>query len=136
MTMKLLDTTFLIHYWGGDERVEEYLESHEEGSEFFTTTLNVKEIAVGRELQGTFDRREILSQFDWLSIRPFSVEHAMIAGQLEAELHRDDTVNRDRINSLQGDLLIGAVARELGATVVTENADDFERLDGVAVESY
>lgn len=136
MTMKLLDTTFLIHYWGGDERVEEYLESHEEGSEFFTTTLNVKEIAVGRELQGTFDRREILSQFDWLSIRPFSVEHAMIAGQLEAELHRDDTVNRDRINSLQGDLLIGAVAKELGATVVTENADDFERLDGVAVESY
>lgn len=136
MAMKLLDTTFLIHYWGGDERVEEYLESHEEGSEFFTTTLNVKEIAVGRELQGTFDRREILSQFDWLSIRPFSVEHAMIAGQLEAKLHRNDTVNRDRINSLQGDLLIGAVARELGATVVTENADDFERLDGVAVESY
>ncbi len=49
--MKLLDTTFLIHYWAGWEAVEDYLETHEE-EEFVTTTLNIKEIAVGREIQG------------------------------------------------------------------------------------
>ncbi|WP_435181042.1 type II toxin-antitoxin system VapC family toxin [Halorussus sp. AFM4] len=133
--MKLLDTTFLIHYWAGREEVRDYLERNEE-VEFTTTTLNIKEIAVGRELQGKFDRHEILSKFEWLRIVPFRTEHAFIAGQLEAELHRDESVNRDRINSLAGDVLIAAVAKETGATVVTENTDDFESLDGVSVESY
>ena len=39
--MKLLDTTFLIHYWGGVDGVAEYLEANEE-SEFVTTSLNIK----------------------------------------------------------------------------------------------
>lgn len=136
MAIKLLDTTFLIHYWAGSENVEAYLERHEEESEFVTTTINVKEIAVGRALQDAFDRNEIRSQFGWVSLVPFRVEHAFIAGELEADLHRDETVNRDKINSLYSDLLIGAVAKQLGATVVTQNTDDFERLDGVDVETY
>jgi predicted nucleic acid-binding protein len=32
--------------------------------------------------------------------------------------------------------LIAAVAKATGATVVTQNTDDFELLDGVSVESY
>lgn len=133
--MKLLDTTFLIHYWAGREDARDYLEQHEE-SEFTTTTLNVKELAVGRELQGELDRHELLSTFDWVRIIPFQTEHAFIAGQLEATLHRDETVNQDKINSLTGDALIGAVATELGAPVVTKNSADFDSLDGVSVETY
>jgi predicted nucleic acid-binding protein len=133
--MKLLDTTFLIHYWAGRENTGEFLERNEE-SEFITTTLNVKEIAVGRDLQGKLDRHEILSTFGWLDIVPFGTDHAVIAGQLEAALHRDESVNQDRINSLAADLLIAAVAKERGATVVTENTDDFELLDDVSVETY
>lgn len=133
--MKLLDTTFLIHYWAGREGVRDFLERHEE-SEFATTTLNIKEIAVGRELQGKLDRHEILSKFEWLHIVPIRTEHAFVAGQLEAELQRDDSVNQDRINSLTGDVLIAAVATETGATVVTENVDDFEIFDDVSVEPY
>lgn len=133
--MKLLDTTFLIHYWAGRDAVGEYLERHEE-SEFATTTLNLKEIAVGRDLQGELDRHEILSTFEWVDVVPFRTEHAFVAGQLEADLHRDRDVNQDRINSLTGDVLIAAVARERGATVVTRNVDDFERFEGVSVEAY
>ncbi|SEH13393.1 hypothetical protein SAMN04487967_1343 [Natronorubrum sediminis] len=133
--MKLLDTTFLIHYWAGREAVGDYLETHDE-EEFVTTTLNIKEIAVGREIQGVLDPVEIESQFEWTTILPFRVEHAVIAGELEAEFHRDETVNRDKINSLSGDLLIAAVAKEVGATVVTKNTDDFQLFDGVSVESY
>jgi hypothetical protein len=133
--MKLLDTTFLIHYWAGHENVREYLARNEE-SEFVTTTLNVKELAVGRELQGKLDRHELLSRFEWVEVLPFWTEHAFVAGELEARLHRDEDVNRDRINSLMGDVLIAAVAKAAGATVVTENTDDFAVLEGVPVEGY
>ena len=133
--MKLLDTTFLIHHWAGQDAVADYLERHEE-SEFATTTLNIKEIAVGRELQGKLDPFEIKSQFAWVRTIPFQLEHAILAGELEAALHRDEQINQDKIKSLAGDVLIAAVAKATGATVVTQNTDDFELLDGVSVESY
>lgn len=133
--MKLLDTTFLIHYWGGIEEAGAYLEAHEE-HEFVTTTLNLREIAVGRALQGRLDRHEIRSTFDWLSVVPFTLDHAFHAGKLEADLRSNTTYNQDKINALTGDSLIAAVAKERGATVVTENVDDFELFDGVSAESY
>lgn len=132
--MKLLDTTFLIHYWAGVEAVAEYLEANEE-REFVTTTLNLKEVAVGRALQGKLDRAEILTRFDWIRVVPFEAEHAFVASRLEADLRAGD-LNEDGINALAGDLLIAAVARAEGATVVTRNVDDFERFDGVTVEAY
>ncbi|MCY4732634.1 PIN domain-containing protein [Natronomonas gomsonensis] len=133
--MKLLDTTFLIHHWAGRDAVADYLERHEE-CDFVTTTLNIKEIAVGRELQGRLDPFEIKSQFAWVRTISFQLEHAILAGELEAALHRDEQINLDKINSLAGDVLIAAVAKATGATVVTRNRDDFELLDGVSVESY
>jgi predicted nucleic acid-binding protein len=133
--MKLLDTTFLIHYWGGVDAVADYLESNDE-SEFATTALNVKEIAVGRELQGELDPHEIRSTFDWVTMLPFTVEHAFVAGELEATLRRDDAFDQDKIHSLAGDLLIASVATERNATVVTRNRTDFELFDGVSVETY
>lgn len=136
MTRRVLDTTFLIHYWGGEPRAERYLETHEEETEFLTTTLNLKEIAVGRRLQDAFDREGILATFDWLTIVPFGIDHAFAAGELEATLRRNESLNQDRVNSLLGDLLVAAVARDLDAAVVTENVDDFERFDDVAVETY
>lgn len=133
--MKLLDTTFLIHYWGGMDTVADYLTANED-VEFCTTTLNIKEIAVGRELQGQLSRPEIESTFDWVTIVPFTIDHAMIAGELEAALHRDTQINQDKINSLAGDLLIAAVAKERNATVVTQNTADFDLFDGVSTETY
>lgn len=136
MATKLLDTTFLIHYWAGREAVGEYLEAHEETSDFVTTTINLKEIAVGRKLQGKFDPVEIRSKFEWVEIVPFSSEHAMLAGEMEAALRADDDVNQQKVNELTGDLFIAAVAADLNATVVTQNVEDFEMLGGVSVEAY
>ena len=133
--MKLLDTTFLIHYWAGRERVKEYLETHPD-TEFATTTLNLKEIATGRAIQAKLNRHEIRSRFDWTTIIPFQFAHAMVAGELEAALHTDDETNQDKINALTGDVLIAAVAKHEGATVVTKNADDFKQFSGVSVEAY
>lgn len=133
--MKLLDTTFLVHYWGGDPETRHYLERHAD-EEFITTTLNIKEIAVGRALQGQYDPHEIRSTFEWVDIVPFRIDHSFVAGQFEAALHRMEGVNQDKINALAGDLLIAAVANAAGATVVTKNTDDFEFFEGVSVESY
>lgn len=133
--MKLLDTTFLVHYWGGVDEVADYLEAHAE-SEFVTTAFNIKEIAVGRELQGELDRPEIRATFDWVTIVPFDMNHAFLAGELEAELHRNPEIDQDKLNSLTGDLLIAAVAKEKNAAVVTQNTNDFEMFDGVSVDTY
>ena len=133
--MKLLDTSFLIHYWAGRESVEDYLETYGE-EEFVTTTLNIKEIAVGRAIQEKLDPYEIHSTFRWTTIIPFQAEHAFTAGELEAALHQDDSINQDNINSIAGGLLIASVAKETGATVVTQNTDDFKIFDGVFVDSY
>lgn len=136
MTRKLLDTTFLIHYWAGTPAVEDYLDRHEETTEFVTTPINLKEIAVGRKLQGKFDPAEIHSTFEWVEVVPFDLEHAFHAGELEACLRGDSEFNQDEINSLTADLLITAVARELDVPVVTRNTDDFELFDGIDVETY
>lgn len=133
--MKLLDTTFLIHYWGGKAAVHQYLEANED-SEFITTTLNLNEIVVGQALQGQLDREEINATFDWVNIVPFAREHAFFAGELEAELHRSEDMNQDKINALTGDILIAAVAKAKNAIVVTKNVRDFEQLRGVDVETY
>lgn len=133
--MKLFDSTFLIEYLNGDHAVSEYLEANQ-NAEFTTTAHNIREIAVGQELSGGLDPAATLVTFEWLRIIPFSTEHAFAAARLEADLHRDETVNQDYINSVTTDLLIAAVGRVEGATVVTRNITDFERFGGVDVETY
>lgn len=135
METKLLDTTFLTHHWAGRDRVAAYLEAQSDATEYVTTTINLKEIAVGRKLTGAFDPVEIRAQFEWVRVVPITSEIAWEVADLEARLHGDGEINRDRINSLAGDAIIAGAASELGATVVTENVEDFERL-GVAVEGY
>ena len=134
--MKLLDTTFLIHYWGGRDAVADYLGAHEESATFVTTTINLKELAVGRTIQGGTPREEIRSRFSWVEVVPFTTEHAVLAGNIEADLRTNAGPNQDKLNALAGDILVAAVARDLDAPVVTRNVEDFELLDGVEVETY
>lgn len=136
MATKLLDTTFLVHYWRGEESVAAYLAAHEDATEFVTTTINVKELAVGRELQGTTDHRDLLETFGWVRLVPFDVDHALAAARMEAVLRGDETVDGHEVNALAGDVLIAAVADVLDAPVVTRNTADFERFEGVSVETY
>jgi predicted nucleic acid-binding protein len=135
LTTKLLDTPFLIHYWAGRDAVASYLDANEDDAAFLTTTINLKEIAVGRRLQDELEPAEIRATFDWLEIVPFYPEHAFTAAELEAPLHEDESTNRDEVNSLAADALVAAVAEAADATVVTRNVADFERL-GVDAETY
>lgn len=89
----------------------------------------------------------IRSRFAWLTIVPFDAERAFVAGRLEAPLHTDESVGQDEIDALTGDVLVAAVAKDLGATVVTKNATDsrfdytknatdFDYFAGVEAETY
>lgn len=80
--------------------------------------------------------RDIVGTFDWVRIVPFELDHAIVAGELEASLRVDDTVTRRQIDALGADVLIAGIGRHLDAPVVTRNVDDFERFDGVVVEPY
>jgi len=71
-----------------------------------------------------------------VTLVPFDVEHAFVATELEATFRQRSDIEPDRLNSLTGDLLIAAVARERNATVVTKNTRDFELFGGVPVEAY
>ena len=132
--MKLLDTTFLVDYERGEEAVAEYLEANE-AAEFVTSTLCVKELAVGKHIIDDPTLADVLAPYGWLEVVPFRTGHAVAAGEMEAELHADGSVSREYIDAVAGDLLIAAVARTMDATVVTNNREDFERFD-VAVEGY
>ena len=134
MTTHLFDTTFLIDYLGGDDGVRKYLEATEE-EPLYTTSLNVKEVAVGHRLTDTFDRASFATTFDWLEVVPFTTEHAVEASRFEAALHRDENVTRRGVDAAAADLLIAAVASVEGATIVTRNGDDVERFD-VPVADY
>ncbi len=135
METKLLDTTFLIHHWGGRESVRSYLERQPDGTEYVTTTVNLKEIAVGRKLTDEFDPVEIRSQFEWVRFVPITPSIAWEIAEIESQLYRDEAIEQDRINALAGDAIIAGAASELGATVVSNNVADF-RLLGVPVEAY
>lgn len=135
METKLLDTTFLVHHWGGYQDVKTYLEAQSEHTDYVTTTINLKELAVGRKLTGDFDPVETRAQFQWVRVVPITADIAWNAAELEAPLYADTDVNRDRINDLTGDVLIAGAAAHLDASVVTKNVDDFEEL-GVTAEAY
>lgn len=133
--MKLLDSTFLAHHARGTEAVAEYLSAHDD-EEFVTSTINVKEIAVGALTVADPTKEELLADLGWVRILSFTAEHAYFAAEFEAELRADPDVQQDQINSLMGDLLIAGVARSIDAPVVTRNVEDFKRFDGVSVEEY
>ena len=132
--MKLLDTTFLVDYERGEDAVAEYLEENE-AADFVTSTLCIEELAVGKHVVGDPTGADVLAPYGWLEVVPFRIDHAVAAGEMEAELHADESVNREYINAIAGDLLIAAVARAMDVTVVTNNRENFERFD-VAVEGY
>jgi predicted nucleic acid-binding protein len=135
METKLLDTTFLIHHWGGHSDAKAYLEAQPDHTEYLTTTVNLKELAVGRKLTGEFDLLELEAQFRWVDVVPITKGTAWAAADLEAPLHAAAETNQDKINSVAGDVLIAGAAIEHGATVVSKNVADFEAL-GASVEPY
>ena len=76
------------------------------------------------------DDSTIYSKATGISILPFEVEDAEEAGDIRAAL--------ERVGRPIGpyDILIAAQVRRRGATLVTANQREFERVPGLAVEDW
>ncbi|MDZ7689363.1 MAG: PIN domain-containing protein [Halobacteriales archaeon] len=132
--MKLLDTPFLVDHQRGDASVASFLEEQEKKNEtVVTSTINLKEISVGKMLveEPTPRFDEILGDFGWLEVEPFKEEHALEASRIEAEMRESN----DYDLNLSADILIAGTARKMDAAVVTRNISDFERT-GVETVMY
>jgi len=131
--MKLLDTTFLVDHQRGNENVAEFLERQDSNENLVMSSINLKEIAVGKIMvedpTPSFDN--VLSDFGWLTVEPFDEAHALEAARIEAELRDSGDYKPD----LSADILIAGVARDIGAPVITRNVSDFETI-GVDTETY
>jgi predicted nucleic acid-binding protein len=123
----LLDTTLIVDHAHGHEPAMRLLHRlHEEGAELFTCEVVVCEALSG----GSDEHRSVVSRLleplDFVATDPTTARQA---GEARLERHRAG----GRLGL--GDALIAAVAKGLGATIVTRNRPDFER-QGALVLGY
>jgi tRNA(fMet)-specific endonuclease VapC len=133
MATFLLDTTTITHLRNGQLRVEaNYLaySAIDSGHTVAVASINVEEVLLGRlnyvsrartpadEAAGS---RRLNADICFLASFPlFSVT--------EASVLRYESLRKMKLNVGRNDLRLAALALELGATVVTDNARDFGRI--------
>jgi predicted nucleic acid-binding protein len=112
--MTFLDTSTIIQYLSGDERVREYIEGREP---WLTSTICVFEVINGRLGSGDTDIIEIRRDFAGVQALDLDESIAIEAARLQDELIDDG----DRLAT--ADLLIAATARSTGDELVVADGD-------------
>jgi len=127
MTRYLLDSTFLIdHLRGSPDAVRRLREMNASGDDPIVTDITVTELWSGRRPGSEPEIERFLRYIEFVHPGP---ETARLAGVWRAEA-------REKGRSIgTPDALIAASAVDLGATVLTRNVRDFERMP-VRVETY
>ena len=125
--MICLDSSVLVEYLEGNESVKAALEEYADRP-LFTPTVVCFELYRGATRAGGQEALErVQTGLDWIKPLEFTERTAQEAALIDAELHR-----AGRPINL-GDVLIAAVCRSAGATLLTCDRD-FERVDGLEVE--
>jgi predicted nucleic acid-binding protein len=127
MTRYLLDSTFLIdHLRGSPDAVRRLREMNASGDDPIVTDITVTELWSGRRPGSEPEIERFLRYIEFVHPGP---ETARLAGVWRAEAReKGRTIGTP-------DALIAASAVDLGATVLTRNVRDFERMP-VRVETY
>ncbi len=130
----LLDTNACVHAIKGEppgvsEKVQRAVRA---GDTVTVSTIVMTELWFGAARSGNMDRNlERLAAFLVpLNILPFDIEAARTAGSIRAELARKGQT----IGAY--DCLIAGHAMRLGATLVTANAREFRRIDGLNCRNW
>jgi tRNA(fMet)-specific endonuclease VapC len=107
------------------------LTSHEPG-EVGISAITLAELVHGAEKSAQSEHNlSALQQFLLpLELADFDQQAALAYGKIRAELERDGQI----IGSM--DMLIAAHAMGLGATLVTNNVREFQRVNGLALEDW
>ena len=126
--MKLLETSYLVDYEQGHAEAEEYFSAHEHAA-FGASTISMFELAFGVVWDSDRDLGELRDSLRWVDFLRFTVADAIEGARIQGELQSA----AERIPV--GDMVIAAVARNRGATLVAADAH-FERIDGLDIEYY
>lgn len=137
MAVYLLDTTTLTLLQRGRPQVAAAVRAHA-AEVIGITTVNAEEVVGG---WFALLRRAKTNAQEGQAARSLASAMAFLArfpvyATTEAALDRFDQLVRLKLNVGRMDLRIAAVALELGATVVTNNARDFARVPGLLWEDW
>lgn len=137
MALYLLDTTTLTHLQRGHARATAALAAHA-GDVVGVATVTVEEVVGGwlallrRAKSNAQEARAAASLADAVTY----LADFRVFPPTEAALDRCDALRKLKLNVGGMDLKIAAVALELSATVVTNNARDFGRVPGLVWEDW
>lgn len=121
--MTFLDSSAIIDYLAGVDRVIDYLDGREP---FFTSTLCVYEVIDGKLGSGTTDVVGLRQDFGGVQAIDVSEEVALEAARLQDEMMADG------VRLTTPDALIAATARSTGDELVVADADfETDRLQDV-----
>jgi predicted nucleic acid-binding protein len=126
--MKLLETSYLVDYEQGHDAARQYYERHAH-EPLTATTISMFELGFGvvRDAPSSLD--ELAASLAWVAFLPFTVEDALEAARINAELQAAG----ERVPV--ADTLIAGVARNRGADLVARDRH-FDAIDGLSVEAY
>ena len=129
----LLDTTFLIDLMNGDgAAVEKARELERDLVQQRLSSMTIFELyyGVARSDQSEAEREKVVNVLSSKPVHPADTAVMRKAGRLAGELANAGSAVGD------GDIIVGATADVVDEPVLTRNVSDFERLDGVDVETY
>jgi tRNA(fMet)-specific endonuclease VapC len=129
----LLDTTFLIDLMNGKGAAVEtarQLEADLVQQRLSAMTLFELYYGVARADTPAAEREAVENVLASKPVHPADTAVMRKAGRLAGELANEGQPVGD------GDVIVGATALVVDEPVLTRNVDDFERLDGVEVETY
>lgn len=128
----ILDTWFLIDVLRGEEAVVDREHELAESTVPVVTAIRLMELREGIQLTDASraERERARELLGGLSDAAFDRESAMVAGEVSAALADAGTpVDVE-------DVTIATIALDRGGPVLTGNPDHFDRIEGLAVETY
>jgi len=128
--MKLLDTTFLIDLLRGKKETEKIFRGNEL---LLTTQINMYEVIRGLFLRNVSSARfvEVMELFETTRVLPLDDGAVLRSAEISAGLIKNGETVAD------ADCLIAGIALSKGVTaIVTKDAADFSRIEGLSVETY
>jgi tRNA(fMet)-specific endonuclease VapC len=129
--MFVLDTNTAIYFFKGQGDVAHHLLAQPPSAIFLPTVVIYElEVGIAKSTDPQKRRQQLKTLIDAVTVLPFGIQEARIAGRTRAELEQKGTpIGRY-------DILIAATALARGATLVTHNTREFNRVAGLQLQDW
>ncbi|HYL05620.1 MAG TPA: type II toxin-antitoxin system VapC family toxin [Thermoanaerobaculia bacterium] len=129
--MYVLDTNSLIYFFKGMGRMaERVLDTPPRSLAIPAIVLYELQVGIAKSSSPAKRRFQLEQLLALVDVLPFGAPEATVAARIRAELEKAGTP----IGAL--DTLIAGTALRHGATLVTRNLKEFQRIDGLTVEDW